>query len=441
MTKSASKNDQLRFLSQSARLEESVSPRIVRLTNWTVCVSVLAFLGWAAITNIDEVARAPGEVTPQGFQQIVQHLEGGLVQEIKVAEGDVVQSGQVLMVLDGAGAQQDLDRAKSEQVFLELQRERLKAFTEARDPDFKSWLPQHDALVKDQKQIFQSMQDARARERDVVRDQIAQKKQTISILSSRAETIRKNLALAQDMYDRRKGLYDQGYISHVNFIETEQEVNSLKGERSMVGNEIQQAKQAISEYEGRLKSLDAAHRDEAFQQLNKVEGELAQNHEVMQKLGNRVGRLEITAPVRGLVKGLNVNTIGGVVQSGQSLMEIVPLDRQLVVEVRIPPQHIGHLKPGMPVQVKVSTFDFSRYGSITGKLEFISPTTFTGEKGDRFYRGRVRLDQNYVGHDQTKNLILPGMTVMADIITGDKTVMAYLLKPIHNSIQTAFSER
>jgi HlyD family secretion protein/adhesin transport system membrane fusion protein len=175
--------------------------------------------------------------------------------------------------------------------------------------------------------------------------------------------------------------------------------------------------------------------------MGQVDGLLAQNHEVLEKMNNRVGRLDVQSPVNGLVKGLTVNTVGGVIQPGQALMEIVPLDSQLVVEVRIPPQHIGHLKVGMPVQVKVSTFDFSRYGAITGKLEFLSPTTFMGERGERFYRGRVRLDKNYVGTNEAQNIILPGMTVMTDIITGDKTIMAYLLKPIHNSIKTAFTER
>jgi len=435
------KSGQLRFLSQSIRLEETVNPRIVTLTNGTICGVVITFLAWAAVTYIDEIARAPGEVTPQGFQQVVQHLEGGLVHEIRVAEGEMVEKGQTLIVLNGAGVQEDLDRARSEFVFLELQRERLKAFIDGRDLDFSKWEKSHAALVSDQKQIFQSMKESKSKERDVIRDQIEQKKQTISILSSRSATIRKNLALAEDMYNRRQELYAQGYISHISFLQTEQEVNSLRGEINMISNERKQAQQAISEYEGRLKSLDATRRDEAYQELNKVEAQLAQSKEIQQKLGNRVNRLEVTSPVNGLVKALNVNTIGGVVQSGQSLMEIVPLDRQLVVDIRIPPYHIGHIKVGMPVQVKISTYDFSRYGSITGELEYVSPTTFAGEDGQRYYRGRVKLDQNYVGKNPQANIILPGMTVMADIITGDKTVMAYLLKPIHNSIQTAFSER
>lgn len=435
------KEAQLRFLSQSARLEEAVNPMVVRLTSFTICASVLAFLGWASITSINEVARAPGEVTPQGFQQVVQHLEGGLVQEIKVTEGQVVNKGQVLMVLDGAGTQQDLERAKSEQVFLSMQKERLSAFVNGREPNFSKWLPAQKALVDDQIKIFQSMLQARKEERGIIEDQIAQKKQSIAILSSRQDTVRKNLALSRDMYDRRKDLYSNGYISHISFLQTEQELNALKGESNMVYNEIQQAKQEIKEYESRLQSLNSKYRDEAYQQMAQVDSLLAQNNEVLAKMNNRVNRLDVQSPVHGLVKGLTVNTVGGVIQPGQALMEIVPLDSKLVVEVRIPPQHIGHLKVGMPVQVKVSTYDFSRYGSITGELEFISPTTFMGERGERFYRGRVRLDKNYVGTNEAQNLILPGMTVMTDIITGDKTIMAYLLKPIHNSIKTAFTER
>lgn len=432
-----SKSDQLRFLSQSARLEEAANPHIITATNWTICAGVLAFLAWAAITSVDEVARVPGEVTPQGFHQVIQHLEGGVVGEIRVADGDIVDAGDVLIVLSGAGVTEDLARARSERVFLELQRERLKAFVDGREPDFSRWQGDHPALVGDQARLFQSMSESRDREREVIGDQIAQKKQSLSILSSRAAMVRKNLSLAEDMYNRRRGLYQEGYISHISFLESEQQVNLLQGERNMIANETRQAEQAIREYEARLKALQASHRDDAFQELNRVESQLAQNREILQKVEHRVGRLEIVAPVRGLVKGLAVNTVGAVIQSGQPLMEIVPMDRPLVVDVRIPPQYIGHMRTGMPVQVKVSTFDFSRYGGIGGELDFISPSTFAGERGERFYRGRVRLDQNHVDG----NPVMPGMTVMADIVTGDKTVMAYLLKPIHNSIQTAFSER
>ncbi|MDB5491402.1 MAG: type secretion rane fusion, HlyD family protein [Micavibrio sp.] len=441
MKHSSSKARQLRFLSQSARLEEAVNPRIVTMTSWAVSLTVVAFLGWASVTSINEITRGPGEVIPQGFQQIVQHLEGGLVREIRVTEGDVVDKGQVLMVLDGAGTQEDLGRSLSEKVFLELQRERLKAYLENRKPDFTPWQSANTALVAEQKKIFDTMLDSNAKERNIIMDQIAQKKQSISTLAVRSDSTRKNLALTEDMYSRRKGLHDQGYISDMKLLESEQELNSLRGDTASVNSQIGQARQEIQEYQSRLKSLDAKNREQAYQQLNAIEGQLAQNSETVQKLNKRSGRLAITSPVHGLVKGLTVNTIGGVIQPGQQLMEIVPLDRKLEVEARIPPQQIGHIKVDMPVQVKVSTYDFARYGSITGHVETISPTTFEGERGERFYRVRIGLDRNYVGPDQKRNIIVPGMTVMADIVTGDKTILSYLLKPIHRSLQTSFTER
>jgi adhesin transport system membrane fusion protein len=141
-----------------------------------------------------------------------------------------------------------------------------------------------------------------------------------------------------------------------------------------------------------------------------------------------------------LLKALAINTVGAVAQPGQTLMEIVPMDEKMIVEVKIQPQHIGHLKTGQKVQVKFSSFDFSRYGFITGQLDQISATTFTSENGERYYRGRVDLLQNYVGHDQ-RNLVVPGMTAMAEIITGEKTILQYLLKPVHTAMKTAFTER
>lgn len=435
------KQNQLRFLSQSARLEEAINPLIIRMTSWAISISLISFLAWASITNISEVSRAPGEVTPQGFQQIVQHFEGGLVHEIHVSEGDVVQKGQILMILDGVGVQEDLVRAKSEQIFLSLQKERLKAYVDHRKPNFEPWKSGNETLVAEQSKIFDTMMDSNAKERSIIQDQIAQKKQAISVLSTRLATTKKNQVLMETMHERRSVLHGDGYISDMKYLESEQELNRVKGDNSMLMSQIKQSQQEIKEYNSRLESLDAKNREQAYQQLNAIEGQLVQNQEIIEKISNRVTRLEIKSPVRGLVKGLNVNTIGGVIQPGESLMEIIPLDRQLVIEVRIPPQQVGHLKIGMPVQVKVSSFDFARYGSIRGELEFISPTTFEGERGERFYRGRIKLDQNYVGKNPRNNIILPGMTVMADIITGEKTVMSYLLKPIHNSLKTAFTER
>lgn len=434
------KEKQLRYLAQSIRLKEAASPRLVRATMAVVSLSVLAFIGWAAFANVHEIARTPGEVVPTGFQQVVQHLEGGMVREILVQEGDTVEKGQIVLRLDGAGVERDLTRAKEQNLTLAIQEERLRAFIENREPDFAPEVKERANLLRDQEALFAGMTAAREKERSIITQQIAQKKQSIGALSSDLQTARQNFKIISDIYNKRLEMNRQGVMSQVKLLETEQSYNLLQGQIRNINSQIGMAKSAIAEYENRLSSLDADTLDTANQQLDAVLASRAQNDELVEKLKARVARLEVRAPVRGIVKGLNVNTIGSVVQPGQILMEIIPTDQPLVVAIKIPPRYIGHLHTGQDVQVKCSSFDFSRYGSVKGKLDFISAATFAAENGERYFQGRVKLDRNYVGEDP-HNTVMPGMTVMADIITGEKTVLGYLLKPIRNTLATAFTEK
>ena len=438
--KSRGHDRQSRFLSQAVQLEESVNPSLIRMTMVMISSVILVFIGWAAFTNINEVARTPGEAVPQGFEQVVQHLEGGIVREIRAREGDVVNKGDVVLVLDGGGAQEDLARATSKQISLELQEERLRAFLEGGEPDFSAHRESYPDMVRDQQNFFRGMIEAREQERKIIDEQVLQKQRSISTLVSDLETARRNYQIAKDLYDRRRELNRKGYASDIQFLETKQTLNNADGEIRQLQTRIGVAKPEIAEFQNRLKSLDAKYRDDANERLDQLMGEKAQNVEIISKMQDRVARLEVKAPARGIVKGLAVNTLGAVVQPGQVVMEIVPVDDQIVVQIKIPPQHIGHVKPGQKVQVKFSSFDFSRYGIVSGELDQVSAATFTGEKGERYYQGRIRLDRNYVGHDP-RNIIIPGMTVMAEIITGRKTVLDYLLKPIHIAMRTAFTER
>lgn len=430
---------QTRYLSQAIQLEETVNPYIIRTTMMMVSLAILAFIGWSAFTNINEVARAPGEVVPHGYQQIVQHLEGGIVKSIEVSEGQIAEKGQVLLRLDGAGLQNDLNRAKDKQIDLGMQEERLRAYAQGREPDFSAFKKQ-GGDVRDQEAFFASMRESREKERQIIKDQIAQKQQSIGTLNAQLLAAKKNLSIAQDLYNRLEKLNKMGYSPTVKLLESEQKVNEIRGQAQSIDNQIGVSMNEIKEYQARLESLSAQHLDEVNEKLDEILTDKAQNEEIIQKLEDRIARLDLRAPVRGIVKGLAVNTVGAVVQPGQTLMEIVPLGRKLEVLVKIPPQYIGQLKYGQAVRVKFSTFDFSRYGSAEGRLEKISATTFSGENGERYYQGTISLAQNYVGNDR-KNLVMPGMTVMADIITGDKTILEYLLKPIHRSLETAFMER
>ncbi len=433
-------DQQKRYLSQAVRLEEASNPAIVRATMVFVSLTILAFIAWSAFTNINEVAHTPGEVTPQGHQQVVQHLEGGIVRTINVREGQTVKKGTNLLFLDGAGSEDDLNRAMIKRVSLQLQEERLRAFAEGRKPDFSAFYKTHPDQVKDQTMFYSGMVKARGEEQKIIAEQIVQKRRMISTLQSDLQTARGNYAITKDLYDRRAALNEKGYVSDVQYLETKQRLNDIDGSIKQTESRILVTRSEIAEFENRLRSLDAQQHDQTHERLDQVIAEKVQNDELIEKLKNRVGRLAVKAPTDGMVKGLAVNTIGAVVQPGQILMEIVPMDERLVVQVKIPPQHIGHIKAGQPVQVKFSSFDFSRYGFVQGTLEQISATTFQGENGQRYYEGRVALDKHYVGKSQD-NLIMPGMTVMADIITGQKTVLDYLLKPIQVAMQTSFTER
>ena len=439
---SGKRERQTRYLSQAIQLEESVNPHIIKVTMAMISMAIVVFLVWAGFTNINEVARTSGEAVPMGYQQTVQHLEGGMVKNIAVREGEIVQEGQVLISLSDAGLVEDISRVRSKQLSLDMQAERLRAFVEDRQPDFRKFEAEGATpkMINDQMAFFKDMSEARETEKQIIRDQIAQKKQAIGSLETDLSTVQQNLRIAQDVFWRRQQLNEKGYVSDIQVLEDRRSVNSARGEIKALQNEILVAKEEIKEFEGRLESLTATHRDDANQKLDHVLAERAQNNELIKKVENRIERLDIRAPTHGLVKGLAVNTVGAVVQPGQTIMEVVPLDKSLEVQVKISPQDIGHLKVGQPVQVKFSTYDFSRYGFVKGTLDQISATTFQGDKGERFYQGRILLDQNYVGNDPN-NVVMPGMTVMADVITGEKTILQYMLKPIHLSMKTAFTER
>ena len=435
------RNAQLRYLAQSVRLEEAQTPKIVHATMVIVSMAVVLFLLWASVTTLEEIAHAQGEIVPKGFKQVVQHLEGGLVKEILAEEGQVVEKGQILLRLDGIQLMGDLERTRLKMQDLTLQRLRLRAMAEGKEPDYSAYSDsKHADMVAEQLKTFEGIMDARRQEKRVLIDQIEQKKNSMAILETKLRTTTTNRDLIKQLYERRQGLYDEGVIPEVRLLETKQRLNDMEGEVENATSQIKLTELNIQEFEGRLGAMKAKNKEDALRKLDDVGADIEQTNEVLQKLNDRVKRLEIRAPVRGLVTGLAVNTIDAVVQPGQTVMEIVPLDSSLVAQIRISPQHIGHVSVGDDVQLKFTTYDFSRYGAVEGKLESISATTFVGDDGTSHYRGIVVFEETYV-RDDPRAPIMPGMTLIADIITGKRTILQYLFKPIHLSLKSAFHER
>jgi len=442
-SKSYSKINQLRYLSQSALIEEASAPYAVRTTLFMISLVVISLIIWAGFTQVDEIAVTDGEVIPSKHVQAIQHLEGGMIAEIKVVEGELVEKGQTILILDGTAVKRDLSALRARKIASQYKALRLKSFINNTTPDFAEIEGggANDELVNEQLKSFASMIEAREDEKDVITEQITQKQSALEGLEEKKKTLNENVRLVGEERGLKEQLYKKGHLSKFKFLEIQKQANDINGELQETEAAITQAQNAISEYKNRLDSLRSTSIDEAYSELNLVEGDQAQINESIKKLEEQVGRLEVKSPSYGYVKVLNVKTIGGVVESGRILAEIVPLEGNLIVETQIQPKDIGHIRIGLPVKIKIGSYDYSRYGAVEGELIYISATTFVKADGVRYYMGRVSLAKNYVGPDPKKNLIVPGMIVQADIVTGNKSILAYLLKPIRNSITTAFSER
>lgn len=431
----------MRHLAQSIVLEESGTSALVRAALGVSSAAILLFVGWAALTHVEEVAVTLGQVVPSGQVQAVQHLEGGIVSEILVQEGELVDVGQPLIRLNPAQTQGDYDQNKARMVALELRAERLRAFVEGREPNFSFVGPGFDSLVKDQTAIYQVQKQAREAGRAVIQAQIEQRRSDMRLYEEQLKAISEQLRIVTEELNMRGELLAKGLVSKVLYLETQRQMAQIQGEKARVLGQMRTASEALGEAQKKLNENEASLHKQAMDEMGLTTAELAQVRESMARMQDKVTRLDVKAPVRGLVQGMKVVNPGAVVQPGGLVAQIVPVDNEMQVETRITTRDIGHIGVGQPVTVKVNTYDFSRYGSVKGTLIGVSPTTFMDEQNQPYYKGLVSLQKNYVGNDPAHNRVLPGMTVQADIITGDKTLLQYLLKPIYSSMHQAFHER
>lgn len=428
-------------LNRAPGLSENQPMRVARTTLLLASVAVFALVVWAGVTPVNIVTRSYGAVLPSGYVQVVQHFEGGIVQSIKVKEGERVAEGQVLLEMSPTAVQADLNQLKQEQTTLMVERERVAAYLEKREPDFSKIPGMGQGQQGEQGAVFASSQAAKSEEAGIIRAQIAQRREALQALQSRAGAVSQNLRIANESLEIKRKLYEKGYYSRLNYLDKQEQVNNMRGEQAALTQDIQRTRSEIAEYETRLSSLDASSRERNFESLTRLNNEIAKNEESIAKFEDRMQRLQVRSPVAGIVKGIEVNTIGGIVSPGAKLMEIVPMNATLDVEARIRPSDIGQLQTGLPVTVKVHAFDYTRFGGIDGTLKTISATTFVDEKNQTYYRGTVQLSKDHVGEDAAKNKLVPGMTVDAEIINGSRSLLSYLLKPLRAAAETAFTER
>ncbi len=434
---------QIRFLAQSAFLEEAGTPRLLRLALFSVSGLVVAAIVWSALTKVDEVAVGLGQVLPRGRVQVVQHLQGGTVAAIAVREGSLVEPGQILISLDKTVALAELKQAQVRETVLKLEADRLQAFVDDKRlrPAQAPKIAKYRRLFFSQMALLERQRRARLSQQAVIQATVKQREAELVVLARREESQSRQFAIVSESYAMRTRLLQRGTIARTKYLENKRDFERTKGNLAVVRADRRKAREKLAEAKGRLVELDDRLQREAMADREKVTAELVQLRERLVRLEYRFKALQIRAPVRGYVKGLRVNTIGGVIRPGQPIMEIVPVDRELIVVSRVSTRDIGHVRVGQDVKVKVDTYDFARYGAVRGRLTAISATTFRNQDGRPYYKGTIALDRTYVGRNPKSAPLLAGMTVEAEIITGSKSILAYLLKPIYNTISQGFRER
>jgi len=418
------------------------APRVVRLTIWGLLGFVLFALLWADLAIVDEVTRGEGKAIPSSRLQKIQNLEGGIVAELFAREGQIVDVGDPLLRLDDTRFASNVGETEADRLALTARVERLSAEVDDRElalpEEVRRVAP---GLAASERQLFESRRQQLRDEVGALEEQLVQRRQEVRELGSKEQQFRSSLGLLRKEIEMSEPLVASGAISAVEVLRLKRAEVESRGQLDATTLAIPRAQAAIKEIESKIGEARGRFRSDALTQLNEARTELSKLRSTGKALEDRVRRTLVTSPVRGVVKQVLVSTIGGVIQPGSDLVEIVPLDDTLLIEARIRPQDIAFLHPGQEAMVKFTAYDFTIYGGLKAKLEHISADSITDEEGNSFFLIHLRTEKSHLGSDEKPLLIIPGMVASVDIITGHKSVLSYLLKPIIRARAEALRER
>lgn len=451
-------SDDLRFADEvDAAL--SRRPRFgVRLLSISVAVMMAILIVWAAFADLDEVTHSEGQVVGSQRTQTIQNLEGGILRSVDAHEGQIVERGAVLARLDNEVAESAYRDAVTKAIENSLALIRLEAELKGEKPVFptylRQWLTQRLGIQvdsttqaralqmqRDQENAWKSRSTLLQSDLDVLRNQQAQRLKDVEEQEAHLRQLEASLKIAIDKRDTAAELLRRRNFARMEYLGLEQQVVEQQGQIEMLHASIPRARAAAQEAAQRIASREAEQKTEVTQEISRRRLELNSLRETLSAGADRVTRTELRAPVRGTIRQVYINTLGGVVKPGEPIMDLVPLDDTLLVEARVSPKDVAFLRPGQDVMVKVTAYDFSIYGGLEGKLESISADTIEDKRGEQHYVVKVRTPRTAIEHNNELLPIIPGMMVTADILTGKKSVLDYLLKPILKARDNALRER
>lgn len=405
-------------------------------------VLFLAMLAWAYFATLEEVTRGDGRVVPSRQIQVVQAPDRGIVEKIFVREGDIVEEGQPLIEIDDTTFSSQLGEIRQRRWALMARVARLDSEADQRALKFPELLASEaPGLIAEEENVYRDKKASLDNELRVLQNQASQREQEYQELLAKQTKLEAVIEIMKREVEIKQKLYDRKVLPEIEFLQLQRQLKESEGELAITKASVRRAEAAREEARERSSSAVATFVSEASQQLAEARGELAVINETLKGAADRVRRTELVSPVKGIINKLNITTIGAVVQPAADLVEIVPLEDTLLIEAQIRPKDVAFLHPGQKAQVKITAYDFSVYGGLEGNLERISADTTEDEEGNRFFRVMIRTDKNHLGPDTEPLPIIPGMVASIDILTGEKTVLDYILKPIKKVRDEALRER
>jgi adhesin transport system membrane fusion protein len=420
-------------------------PGLRRSVHWLLYAVVLFFIAaatWASLAVIDEVTRGEGKVITSSQTQYIQNLEGGIISEILVREGQVVEKGDVLFRIDSTrfasefreGRQSDRAlRAKVARLAAEAQHARLQM-----PEDLNKEAP---AAAQNERALYEARQHDLANRNGILREQLAQRSQELLEMRSRAERAAEGLEYLKKEIALTAPLVKQGIMSEVELLRLEREASRVRTDLDAARLALPRLQASIEEAKRKMADNELAFRSAAAAELAEARAQLSKLGEALPALADRVSRTEVRAPAKGIVKVIPNKTPGGVVQPGSPLAELVPVDDRLLVEAKIKPSDIAFIAVGQAVVVKLAAYDYSIYGGLDGRVEYVSGDSIQPQQGEPHFVIHVRTDASGVAFQGKVLPVIPGMTATADVLTGRRSVLEYLLKPVNKVRERALRER
>jgi adhesin transport system membrane fusion protein len=439
--KNLSKSDYEFMHSLSSAVLE-VAPTRLRFVLYFWVIAILGFVTWANFALIDEIARGSGEIIPSGENQIVQNLEGGIVEEILVYEGEEVKKGQILLKIDNKRSASSYSSNAVRADALQAKIARLRA--ESKGKKFtvsKELAKKIPLIVENEKSLYETNKRQLNSKLSALHERLSQKRQELSEAQSELKHLKSSHEMISTEVRMTEPMVRKGVRSKIDFLKLQREANEIESKYDATRKSIPRLRSAIKEVQSTINETKYMFKGDAKVKRNEAISELRSLREDSTALKDQVSRTVVKSPMDGTVQKLFVHTVGGVLKPGEDIMEIVPSGQNLLVEVKIKPSDIAFIYYGQKAVVKFSAYDFSIYGGLDGEVVYISADTIKDEKDNVFYRVQIKTDVNYLGDADKKLKIIPGMTVDVDIITGQKSVLDYILKPILKTKQYTFSER